>query len=1223
MARNDAWCRTRVRDDALSWGDSRPKIVFSGLNMARVLWHASGVSVAMLSVPGYEVRGLLAGGGMGSVYLARKHGAAGFVRSVAVKVVRAEASRGSELDAMLVREALLHARIEHPNVVRVEDFGTFAGGHFLVLEYIDGWSLSQVLRACAQRQVQLPVDLSASISQSALEGLGAIHDMPMEAGTRVSAVHGDVSPANLLLSRTGHVKVIDLGVAATDTDDPFTGLFVRGKAGYASKEQASASPIDRRADLYSMGVVLWEMLTCRRFRGSGEEAPPAPPSRFAPSVPADMDEVVMRALSEAPEDRYATARDMRRAIAVACPTSMFVDAATIADFVLTHLGSDLVPERSRFEPSALTRVMRGSPSDTETPQRRSTGSDVSGARTSSAGALLGRDADLERLRAALEAGHRVVAVTGPAGVGKSHFAATAAPTFPSSLLVSVSGVATVGELEHRVRVALRAGGAGTDVVPILAEHAKSHMIVLVLDGGESFDAEAWALTQDWCAALPELRVVFTTRHAPPEGVTLGIRLAPFPIPHATGQLRESPVFALWLQAVRRHDASYDPPEDSFEDVLAILRLTDGLPLAIRSAAGRMSSLGPRSLREELERSALTMDTDESSAPLRMAVESVLAQLEPDAREAAMALAHLGPMFSARNASFVLRRLGTPGPAGVLERLVDQNVLVRTDAMISMFSFFRAYLAQRYKSSPAVAHVKAAAREFLRVQARSALFDAAARTAADEDMPAYLEALGQMAFRADLDPDATAWLSDVVSWLATEHQSLAPLPAVIAASRVVLDRADPGHAAAHMLLAHGLIEAPEQERHALAALQACRDLEPPRSQIAISFGAAWMLAFLGRAEPVRTTAAHLRAVAANPEHLSLDRLKASLLQAALRHGVDDPFDGGELVPVLHGLRREGDRYDVANVCRLLVQCDQSELVERHVREVFSFDHPIRTTYSASLGATYAEALFDLGRVAEAQRCYALTLEHRRPRELPNHCWRSLLGAALCAAHEEQYEAARQSMELLLETTTLPGVRRTAGGLLAWLLVRTERKVPSWVEQLRSQPGQERSAGDVWWALADHCAARTESSLAALRDAAEGCAPSVPHMLASRAALRFAEREFASPFPGQAARAWKVRDDGAHIEAPGGAAIVLASRPLLARLALVLAEAHQSGAEPYLSIEQIVAKCWPDERMSEDSAANRVRVCIARLRDAGLRPLLDGSRTGYRFRPDLPLVIHRAS
>ncbi len=1170
---------------------------------------------------------------MGSVYLARKHGAAGFVRSVAIKMIGPSAETSPDLDGLFVREALLHARIEHPNVVRVEDFGICQEGHYLVVEYVDGWSLAQVLRACARENVQLPLDVTAAIARAALDGLGAIHVLSGRDASARGAVHGDVSPGNILLSRRGQVKIIDLGVAATDDDDPFTGRFVRGKRGYSSREQAAAAPIDARSDLYSMGVVLWELLTVRRLHVDGRiDAPVTPPSALSTQTTAEMDAVVLRALADDPADRFSTAREMGRAIAMACPSSMFVDAAALADFVLGHLGTCLEKDRAQFEPSDATRVggapaagAKGRSSELE----RSSDLEPDLTTEPKLAPLLGRDEELEELREALAPERALVSITGAAGVGKTHFGVAAAQAFGASAFVHASGVSARHELEHRVRAALARGPSeGTAIVALLAERARETPWTLFLDGVESFGDGAFASLDQWRAEVPSLRVVLLGRGAPPVPSTRVIRLAPFALPESVLALRESSAFALWAQAVRRVDPTYAAPPRSDDDVLAILALTDGVPLAIGVAAARMATLTPQAIRAELERAAAGRDADDSPAPLRIAVESVVAQLDSSGRRAVVALAHLGPIFSPRAASFVLKELGVSDARAVLQRLVTQNILLRAGDQLSMFSFFRAHLARGLPgSSPedgvSAQRVKALAWELLRAQARAAMDDARARSLSEEDVPAYLEGLDELSSVPAPDESVRAWLSDVVLWIATEHQTLTHRPSVLRAASRLLEH-DPDHAAAHMVLCGGLLDQAEQARHAHAAL-ARPKIQPRRAEVAIVFGCAWILSHLGDVAATRAAAARLRAIADDPANASLDRLKGSLLRAVLLHGVDDPVDAAELVTVLHGLRREGDAHDIGNACRLLVQCDEADLVERHMREVLPLAENCRTNSAATRLATYADALFDLGRVAEAQRIYEATLVYRRPRDLPNQCWRSLFGVALCAAHAEDLEAARAHAELLIETTTMPVLRRNLGGLLAWTLAARGRERRDWIEALRRQPGRDARAGDVWWALADHGVAGDAASFELLRSTVEACRPHARQSFALRAALRMASRALARPGRGGAALpAWNVRARGASIVTPSGEEISLGARPLLARLALVLAKARTAPeGTRHLTVDEIVAECWPDERMSADSAANRVRVCVARLRDAGLRPVLEGGRSGYRFSPDVPLVLDDAA
>jgi serine/threonine protein kinase len=288
--------------------------------MSKLLHEPNGASGAVTPTLVHEVQGSrrryeivrkLGAGGMAQVFLATLHGGEGFMRPVALKVVRPDFSNIAEFSELFIQEARFASMLNHSNVVNVIDFDRDASGRlFLAMEYVDGRDLSALLDG---RPV--PPSLAIHIAVEALRGLGYAHELPEGSAVR-GIVHRDVSPQNILLSSTGAVKVSDFGIAKALTTSGILSAF-RGKASYVSPEQAAGHPIDGRSDLFSLGVVLWEMLTAKRlFQGLRPQdvvmrvilGQVARPSTIRP-IPADLEAVVMRLLSKAREDRYATASD--------------------------------------------------------------------------------------------------------------------------------------------------------------------------------------------------------------------------------------------------------------------------------------------------------------------------------------------------------------------------------------------------------------------------------------------------------------------------------------------------------------------------------------------------------------------------------------------------------------------------------------------------------------------------------------------------------------------------------------------------------------------------------------------------------------------------------------------------------------------------------------------------------------------------------------------------
>ena len=293
---------------------------------------------------GYEILYELKAGGMGEVLLARRRGPSGFERLAAVKTIRAELRRQEHLRRMFLDEAQLLARLSHPSIAQIYDFGEDQGTLFLAMEYVAGVPFRDLIG----RHV-LPAQVSARAMAEALRGLHAAHELTDLGGQPLGVVHRDVSPDNLMLTFEGQVKVLDFGIALMrGRQAPVTELgTIKGKPPYLSPEQIKNQPIDRRTDIFAAGVVLHEMLTYQRLFGGDsllavaraiELDPIEPPSVKAGPLPTGLDEAVMAALEREPAQRWPTAAGFARALDAAA-----AGGETLADFA----GRVLFFERER------------------------------------------------------------------------------------------------------------------------------------------------------------------------------------------------------------------------------------------------------------------------------------------------------------------------------------------------------------------------------------------------------------------------------------------------------------------------------------------------------------------------------------------------------------------------------------------------------------------------------------------------------------------------------------------------------------------------------------------------------------------------------------------------------------------------------------------------------------------------------------------------------------
>lgn len=316
--------------------------------------------MAVLLAPGttlgrYRIVDALRAGGMATLYLARRTGAAGFSKPVAIKVVHEHLSGDERFLEMFVAEAKLAARVDDPHVAHTEELGHENDMYFIAMEYVLGGSLAQIIPELRKRARAFSPSLATRVAADAARGLHAVHEATSERGEPLLIVHRDVSPQNILVSTKGIVKLIDLGVArAKDVRRTEEGSLT-GKLAYMSPEQARGEAIDRRTDVYALGIVLWEMLTSQRlFRAANDyellkkvQAPVIePPSRWSASeIGPALDAAVMRALAPDPKDRPPTAEAFCEELLAADPEARRVTTSELGGIVERTLKEKLAAER--------------------------------------------------------------------------------------------------------------------------------------------------------------------------------------------------------------------------------------------------------------------------------------------------------------------------------------------------------------------------------------------------------------------------------------------------------------------------------------------------------------------------------------------------------------------------------------------------------------------------------------------------------------------------------------------------------------------------------------------------------------------------------------------------------------------------------------------------------------------------------------------------------------
>lgn len=285
----------------------------------------SGTGAVGVAVGPYRLVASIGRGGMADVFLAVRHGPAGFSKLIVIKRIRGDVHDDGTFRHALLTEARLAARLSHPNVVQTFEAGEDRGEIFIAMEFLDGQPLNRLLAVSQRKGVPVSVAMTVRIVSDALAGLHYAHELKDYDGRSFDIIHRDVSPQNIFLTYGGDVKVVDFGVAkaaigeATATD---MGM-VKGKAAYMAPEQAKGDSLDRRVDVFAAGIILWEMLVGKRlFRGDSAVesiqklllAPIPPVSSVAPHVPVLVGAVADRALSRDRDGRFSTAAEMRDAL---------------------------------------------------------------------------------------------------------------------------------------------------------------------------------------------------------------------------------------------------------------------------------------------------------------------------------------------------------------------------------------------------------------------------------------------------------------------------------------------------------------------------------------------------------------------------------------------------------------------------------------------------------------------------------------------------------------------------------------------------------------------------------------------------------------------------------------------------------------------------------------------------------------------------------------------
>jgi len=313
----------------------------------------------------YEVVRLLARGGMAEILLARSRGLAGFSRRVVIKRLLPNLVADPEYVTMFLDEARIAAALQHANIVQVFEIGQDLDGYFLVMEHVDGKNLRRILERCERRGRRIPLEHAIAVGMNIASGLHAAHEACNDDGSLLGIVHRDVSPTNVMITFDGCVKLIDFGIALASKRETVTRTGVlKGKPSYMAPEQIQRQPVDRRADIFCLGSLLFEITTGTALVSESSQHESLRrivkgtlprPSEIVSGYPIALEKILMRALQRDPNDRYSTAEQFLVALErFALDNQLRTSQHGLGAFVQSLF--PLSPAQSNFERAKTTRL---------------------------------------------------------------------------------------------------------------------------------------------------------------------------------------------------------------------------------------------------------------------------------------------------------------------------------------------------------------------------------------------------------------------------------------------------------------------------------------------------------------------------------------------------------------------------------------------------------------------------------------------------------------------------------------------------------------------------------------------------------------------------------------------------------------------------------------------------------------------------------------------------
>ena len=334
----------------------------------------------------YRIIDKIDAGGMAEIYRGVAISIEGFEKQVAIKRILPNLCQNEQFVTMFLDEARLSMQLNHANIVQIFDIGKVDDTYFVAMELVDGANLRRVMQRALDRGLQVPIAIACYMMMGVADALAYAHEKVDGSGQPLHIVHRDVSPPNVLLSRQGEVKLTDFGMAKAASNAQISDAgVVKGKFSYLSPEAASGQPVDHRADVFAVGIILWELLCGRRlFVGKTDldtvelvrQGEVQKPSALRPDVDAELDRLVLRALAKNPKRRFQSAREMEQELAsYVFKHNLRATGADVSAF-LRELLSDSAAEESvdiaavlRAELDEQVRVGRLDPTVGQVPLR--------------------------------------------------------------------------------------------------------------------------------------------------------------------------------------------------------------------------------------------------------------------------------------------------------------------------------------------------------------------------------------------------------------------------------------------------------------------------------------------------------------------------------------------------------------------------------------------------------------------------------------------------------------------------------------------------------------------------------------------------------------------------------------------------------------------------------------------------------------------------------------